>query len=333
MTLAPYTLSVRRCRRAFTRGFTFVEVLFAIMILGIGFIMIAAMLPVAIKQTEDTQSDITGRAICDAAFSLMYPQIVLATDTNVVANQAEFGAAVALFQPDRADFGGANTPSDRLMDRIRGTTQLSADRRFAYTFFLRRTAAEAKHEAIVVAMQTRNLSEYPPQLFDGPRTGNSDPGNITYDRPRNDNGPHLITFTITEGDTLSSGNISAVAPDRLVINSISISGGNDVMNAADFQTLVRPGTYIIAANGRIFRVEQLRSGTNNEFDLQPGTNGDLPLITFPNGSFAADTTFSGSSTGYVVGAGLRDPRFEWNAGSNPFTGPTQDIAVMKMTLR
>ena len=34
------------------RGFSFVEILFAVMILGIGFIMIAAMFPVAIQQTE-----------------------------------------------------------------------------------------------------------------------------------------------------------------------------------------------------------------------------------------------------------------------------------------
>jgi type II secretory pathway pseudopilin PulG len=34
------------------RGFSFVEILFAVMILGIGFIMVAAMFPVAIHQTE-----------------------------------------------------------------------------------------------------------------------------------------------------------------------------------------------------------------------------------------------------------------------------------------
>jgi type II secretory pathway pseudopilin PulG len=37
-------------RRA--RGFSFTEILFAVMILGIGFIMVAAMFPVAIRQTE-----------------------------------------------------------------------------------------------------------------------------------------------------------------------------------------------------------------------------------------------------------------------------------------
>src|SRR5689334_12002195 len=35
-------------------GFTFTEILFALMILGIGFIMVAAMFPVAIRQTQQT---------------------------------------------------------------------------------------------------------------------------------------------------------------------------------------------------------------------------------------------------------------------------------------
>ncbi len=36
------------------RGFAFTEVLFAVMVLGLGFIMIAAMFPVTISQTQAT---------------------------------------------------------------------------------------------------------------------------------------------------------------------------------------------------------------------------------------------------------------------------------------
>ena len=42
--------SWRRSRRAFS----FVEVLFAVIILGVGFIMVAAIFPVAIQQTQAT---------------------------------------------------------------------------------------------------------------------------------------------------------------------------------------------------------------------------------------------------------------------------------------
>src|SRR3954463_6543668 len=38
-------------------AFSFTEILFAVMILGIGFIMVAAMFPVALQQTENSTSD------------------------------------------------------------------------------------------------------------------------------------------------------------------------------------------------------------------------------------------------------------------------------------
>src|SRR5438477_264784 len=49
------------------KGFSFTEILFAVMILGIGFIMIAAMFPVAIKQTENSQQETIGAAVARAA--------------------------------------------------------------------------------------------------------------------------------------------------------------------------------------------------------------------------------------------------------------------------
>src|SRR6478752_1573982 len=46
----------------FRRAFSFAEILFAVMILGIGFIMVAAMFPVAIRQTQSTVEDVNGVA-------------------------------------------------------------------------------------------------------------------------------------------------------------------------------------------------------------------------------------------------------------------------------
>ena len=44
-------------RRRSAAGFSFTEVLFAVMILGIGFIMIAAIFPVALSQTKLTTEE------------------------------------------------------------------------------------------------------------------------------------------------------------------------------------------------------------------------------------------------------------------------------------
>ena len=59
--------SPRRRVSSARRGFSFTEILFAIMILGIGFIMVAAMFPVAIKQTENSQQETIGAAVARGA--------------------------------------------------------------------------------------------------------------------------------------------------------------------------------------------------------------------------------------------------------------------------
>src|SRR4051794_15896094 len=43
--------------RKFPRGFSFAEVMFAVIVLGVGFIMVAAIFPVAIQQTKSTADD------------------------------------------------------------------------------------------------------------------------------------------------------------------------------------------------------------------------------------------------------------------------------------
>src|SRR5437764_7169770 len=67
---------VSRRRRA---GFAFTEVLFAVMVLGIGFIMIAAMFPVTIRQTQNTMGDVIGANEAKAAIAYMQ---TIASDRN-----------------------------------------------------------------------------------------------------------------------------------------------------------------------------------------------------------------------------------------------------------
>src|SRR5690348_14150276 len=53
--------------RLMRRAFSFTEILFAVMILGIGFIMIAAVFPVAIKQTAQTGEESIGASVAREA--------------------------------------------------------------------------------------------------------------------------------------------------------------------------------------------------------------------------------------------------------------------------
>src|SRR5258708_39452054 len=49
------------------RGFTFTEVMFAVILLGIGFIMLAGMFPVAIQQTQTNVEESTASTVVQGA--------------------------------------------------------------------------------------------------------------------------------------------------------------------------------------------------------------------------------------------------------------------------
>jgi len=82
-------------------GFSFTEILFAVMILGIGFIMIAAMFPVAIQQTEATNSETVAAAEARTGASFLQ-QVALSTWTPpvpAVAPNIAFPAPLSLLCP------------------------------------------------------------------------------------------------------------------------------------------------------------------------------------------------------------------------------------------
>src|SRR5438105_671234 len=53
--------------RKFRSGYSFTEVMFAVVILGIGFIMIAAMFPAALHQSKTTMEETTGGTLVHGA--------------------------------------------------------------------------------------------------------------------------------------------------------------------------------------------------------------------------------------------------------------------------
>jgi type II secretory pathway pseudopilin PulG len=79
------------CRLQGRRGFSFVEVMFAVIVLGIGFIMVSAMFPVAIQQTQSNVEDsAVGRVVemAQTNFAQLGPDLRAQISSN--------GAAVPL---------------------------------------------------------------------------------------------------------------------------------------------------------------------------------------------------------------------------------------------
>ena len=59
-----------RLNRQFRVGYSFTEVMFAVIVLGIGFIMVAAVFPVAIQQSQATSEETVGASVCAGSSKL-----------------------------------------------------------------------------------------------------------------------------------------------------------------------------------------------------------------------------------------------------------------------
>src|SRR5258705_9620516 len=67
----------RFAKRTLRHGFTFTEVMFAVILLGIGFIMLAGMFPVAIQQTQTNVEESTGSTVARAAAHYMEESLTI----------------------------------------------------------------------------------------------------------------------------------------------------------------------------------------------------------------------------------------------------------------
>src|SRR3954467_1132710 len=130
-------------RRSFRRGFTFTEVMFAVILLGIGFIMLAGMFPVAIQQTQTNVEESTASTIARAAAHYMEESLTV----DDVPPTGDLTLATPIYPQflrlsERCYRGGPNSgkvissvnPNDRtnylLWEKLQGGFILPQDSRF-----------------------------------------------------------------------------------------------------------------------------------------------------------------------------------------------------------
>ncbi len=221
----PTPLRRRPGRRPPARaGFSFAEVLFAVIILGIGFILVAAIFPVAIQQTQSTAEDAAAAAAAREAVGVIgtvptlaaNPQYLpSATVPQLTANPAVGVSQLTLFPPTVKSYlaptnavapaGSVPPPAivlpfgGRQADLIRGNLISPTDPRFAYVPFYRREENSPVAQIIVIAMTARNQPVFDPVLDTTPPTP---PANYT------------VTPVARSG---------AADPNQYVINADSVS--------------------------------------------------------------------------------------------------------------
>jgi hypothetical protein len=315
-------------------GFSFVEVLFAVMILGIGFIMLAAIFPVAIQQAQTSSDETTSAAIAWNALTTIQEKL---TDTELPPagpldarfTEALYPGVVRSFRdpqgmgvptlrdgqdternmnPFRARTGPVVTfaqPKDYLWNRIKGESVVVDDRRFAWVAFVQRHIINDVPDEpapyaniIVVVARSRETSRYGARDVTRDALTNLQPRPVLFDLTSDGAGPkvdQVVRFIGGYRDAVSEGAFLVVAHDN-----VSNPGGD-------------PGPQGLL-NAHVFRVGNHSYG--NTWELSPETQFRPPAV--------GGTTVSGVSgaRGFVVGRTL--------GGGSAFGGEAQDVAVYSM---
>ena len=320
------------------RGFSFVEVMFAVVILGIGFIMVAAIFPVAIEQNQ-----LTGEAASSSAFARVAASVVQqlrgynanpAVGYNVGSSQpapsatATYPAYVFPFDSTYPSLPGYAHGS---YAAVAGSQISSADPRFAvvplYSLSANGTLAQfyffnvtVRNRPVYDSTDITPLSAAPapaqttltPKLLQAKVTAGT---------------PSLITFNSGSGSTTWASPSGFVAAQQCTYatNGIEAVGTGCYVLVANDGLL---GTNIGSYNGKVYKVGNQRLDLNaagTEYELAPG-DGFNP----PTGSTVTQLPDAANSNPWadvwIVGKGLQNHAAAYTAGTNVYTDAVQDVS-------
>ncbi len=312
-------------------GFTFLEVLFAIMILGIGFILVAAMFPAAIKQTQSTVEDSAGSAVWISTHRKFIqlaknpiiplppanPKKIL--DKFMLASGAVQGGSIVYSFHDARLLPGVRA---NLWAVACGNLIVDSDRRYACVPFFRREknyppdpnspTGASEVQMFFVPVHVRNKPEY--DLLDVNSTStamsNLDPTlfNITVSAA---GGGSLPIITVNSAHNLNRS-LSASAPTPLTAIS------DDTPAGVGAYVLISDCTSTPLKNGRIYRL-----GAKVP---QPTTPPDKLQFYIAPDSQGANDVYNGAlnytADAFIVGRGISTP-----PAASMFDGPPQDLGV------
>jgi type II secretory pathway pseudopilin PulG len=327
-----------------SQGFTFIEVLFAVILLGIGFIMIAAVFPVAIQQTAVVSDETQASAICRDAIKKIQA-VADATVTGPASTNTLFPQTnsqvwpIATTSSNASLLGATNTG---LLTALGADAFFSADHRYGWVGFYSRTSNTAPYAQVyIVALENPNFANYlytssgagqtsipaavpppvPPAIYGyspytPPSTSNSIQASVYYG---SDSNTYIVltypqTQTSPNGATgafvLIAANGTGTAPPANMIGRFFRLG--------TLTTTVPNSGYTTAGGGS--------GGITQIYQLQPGydlTPSDIATYGFTN------TNLAFSASVYIIGAApiLDSPQKYTNDYTGPFSGGNQDIGV------
>lgn len=150
-------------RRAHRGGFTFIEVMFAVIVLGVGVVMIATMLPVAIKTAQDTRESAAGTAAIESGFHLIEQSYAENGNTSLpeTTNGGMFPNGRVWTYPSVDNPALAPAfPIPPFYQTI-GNRVNSADPTFMWIPFYSRSDAVSPPQVAFVGVRARNIDAFP----------------------------------------------------------------------------------------------------------------------------------------------------------------------------
>jgi hypothetical protein len=315
--------------------------LFAVVVLGIGFIMVAAIFPVAISQSKATADEVAAAGIARSGASVMTDLVNDPRDpaalTPPLANLPRiFANTVAPYDPGATGVDGDTNEAAEgdvmpVMTlggwrAIRGNMIFRDDPRYAFVPLYRRgntaglaiASAKGTMQIYIIGVQCRSTSRANPSRADA-MFDLTDVGVATT--------PNQPNPTIDESDNLLTQNPNNLRPRRIRIqleNDTTGAGAdllkvNDQPNSTNLATENLPdalaeGTYVItSATGRIYRLgvrrPDLDANQHLAWELQPGND----LVTNAENETA-------DVTAWCVGR-------ERQPSDGSFIGGAQDISI------
>jgi len=285
------------------RGFSFVEVLFAVMILGIGFILIAGVFPVAIAQTQSNGDETVGAAA--ARNAVRYLESVPNTRLGLLIGDAN---GAMYFDNDVHPFGPDSDHGQALWEYIKGNVIQPDDPRYGWAAFYRRgteipvgggPAVPAGYAQVIVIACRNRISGTYDTTVPSATVANQDLGKTGAWVPY----PNLAGKQVSVRFAYGSGPDD---PDIVTVDHQAMAPGTFIVIGHD------GGAPPDTANGWVVRAgNHVDDPSKPDWELLPGND-------FKNATYrpAAGTPVRA----YIVGQGI-DP------SDNTFKGGAQDVAV------
>lgn len=303
------------------RGFTFIEVMFAVMILAFGVIMIAAMLPVALRETQRTRDTNAGSAILEGGFHTEE----MAWATSTTAQRTAVPTAGVSKMPDTAGFPvtfpsygwnytytGFTTWGALQQYHTLGNRVDSVDGTYAYIPFYSRAGSTAPQIALI-AVGVRNVESMrsdQASISPGTTPAGENPFLVPgafFGYPAtndefivSDNCPLLVDVEFDFNATVSSdgSGVDKIEPDRVTLGVPDIDSAAEPLPGDHEERIVsaavKGAALVLVNDNGDLRILRLGERIDTDGDGEPEPNvyqlapGGDTQVTLPAGMAAGD---------------------------------------------